>query len=267
MDTSNGQVTRDAASVYEEFFVPALFAEWAPRVADSLEPIHDGLVLDVACGTGVLARELGNRVGSERVCAVDCNESMLAVGRRLATSSEWRVARAEALPFEAKRFAAVGSQFGLMFFEDRAKALSEMWRVLAPGGKLAVAVWGALADTPGYHALAELLRSLFGPEIASELHAPFCLGDVALLRGLFESAGIPGIEIATLVGKARFPSLDAWLHTEVRGWTLADRIDDEEYALMQRRASSALAGFALDDGQVEFSIQAHLVSAGKPKMV
>lgn len=60
-----------------------------------------------------------------------------------------------------------------MFFEDRARALAEMWRVLAPGGSLAVAVWGPLTDTPGYSAMVDLLRSLFGEEIAAELQAPF----------------------------------------------------------------------------------------------
>jgi SAM-dependent methyltransferase len=263
MYVSDGQVNRDAASVYEEFFVPALFAEWAPRVADRLEPIENGLVLDVACGTGVLGREIGRRVGPERVCAVDCNEGMLAVGRRLAPGIEWRLARAEDLPFEAAQFAAVGSQFGLMFFEDRARSLSEMWRVLAPGGRLAVAVWGALADTPGYNAMVELLHSLFGEEIANELRAPFCLGDSSVLRELFESAGISEPEIETVVGTARFPSIEAWIHTDVRGWTLADRINDEQYALLRRKAPSALADYALEDGRVEFASPAHIVSAQK----
>lgn len=260
--TSEGQVNRDAASVYEDFFVPALFAEWPPRVADALEPLAPGRVLDVACGTGVLARELARRVGP-RVCGVDCNDGMLAVGRRLAPEVDWRSARAEDLPFESGECAAVASQFGLMFFDDRARALSEMWRVLAPGGRLAVAVWGALHETPGYSAMVELLRSLFDDEIASELEAPFCLGEVSLLRELFESAGIPNAKIETVVGTARFPSIDSWVHTDVRGWTLADRIDDEQYELLKREAPPALASYALEDGRVEFASPAHIVSAQK----
>ena len=263
MDASDGQVNRDAASVYEDFFVPALFAEWAPRVADALEPISDGLVLDVACGTGVLGRELARRVSPARVCGVDCNEGMLAVGRRIAPGVDWRMARAEELPFEPGECAAVGCQFGLMFFEERARALSEMWRVLEPGGGLAVAVWGTLADTPGYDAMVELLHSLFGEQIANELRAPFCLGDPSTLRELFADAGIPEPTIETVVGTARFPSIEAWVRTDVRGWTLADRIDDEQFSLLRREASSALAGFALEDGRVEFRSPAHIVSARK----
>lgn len=264
MDASAGQVNRDAACVYEEFFVPALFAEWAPKVAGALEPIAPGVVLDVACGTGVLGRELARRLGPARVCGVDCNEGMLAVARRMAPDVDWRVARAEELPFESGRCAAVGSQFGLMFFEDRARALSEMWRVLEAGGKLAVAVWGALGDTPGYAAMVELLHSLFGEQIASELRAPFCLGDASILGELFEGAGIAAPSIETATGTAKFPSIEAWVSTDVRGWTLADRIDDQEFALLKREASRALANFALEDGSVEFPSPAYIVSAQKP---
>lgn len=263
MDASDGQVNRDAASVYEEFFVPALFAEWAPKVAGALEPIAPGIVLDVACGTGVLGRELARRLGPARVCGVDCNEGMLAVARRMAPNVDWRLARAEALPFESGRCAAIGSQFGLMFFEDRARALSEMWRVLGPRGKLAVAVWGALHDTPGYDAMVELLSSLFGEEIADELRAPFCLGDPSTVGELFERAGIAEPAIETGVGTARFPSIEAWVSTDVRGWTLADRIDDQEFELLKREASRVLARFALEDGSVEFPSPAHIVFAQK----
>jgi len=62
-DALKGQVTRAAADVYEEFFVPVLFAEWSPRVASAARIRSDERVLDVACGTGVLAREIVRRVG------------------------------------------------------------------------------------------------------------------------------------------------------------------------------------------------------------
>lgn len=263
MATSDGQIATDAAVVYEEFFVPALFSEWAPRVADALEPVTDGRVLDVACGTGVLARELARRWGPARVCGVDCNEGMLAVGRRLAPKVDWRLARAEALPFETGQCAAVGSQFGLMFFADRARALSEMWRVLAPEGKLAVAVWGRLEDTPGYLAMVDLLGALFGDRIADELRAPFCLGDSSALRDLFDEAAIPDARVDTIQGMARFPSIEDWVHTDVRGWTLAGLLDDEQYALLQRRAPDALRSHVVGDGRVQFTSPAHIVSATK----
>ena len=243
--------------------MPALFAEWAPKVADALEPIARGKVLDVACGTGVLGRELAQRMGPARVCGVDRNEGMLSVARRIAPNVDWRLARAEQLPIDSRGCTAVGSQFGLMFFEDRARALSEMWRVLAPGGRLAVAVWGLLDDTPGYAALVELLQASFGERIADELRAPFCLGEPSTLRQLFAEAELPEPTIETAFGTAQFSSIEAWVTTEIRGWTLVDRIDDQQLARLIHQASSALASFTLSDGSVEFSSCAHIVSARK----
>lgn len=188
---------------------------------------------------------------------------MLSVARRLAPNVDWRLARAEQLPIDSGRCAAVGSQFGLMFFEDRARALSEMWRVLAPGGQLAVAVWGALDDAPGYAALVELIQASFGERIADELRAPFCLGEPSTLRQLFTDAEIPEPTIETAFGTARFSSIDAWVTTEIRGWTLGERIDDEQLARLIHQAPRALARFTLSHGRVEFSSCAHIVSARK----
>ena len=139
-----GQVSAAAAEVYEAFFVPALFAQFAGPVADAAALGAGQAVLDVACGTGVLARELRRRTGAEgRVVGLDRNAGMLAVARRSAPGIDWREGMAERLPFADGSFDAVVSQFGLMFFEDRRAALAEMWRVVRPGGRLAVAVWDA----------------------------------------------------------------------------------------------------------------------------
>jgi ubiquinone/menaquinone biosynthesis C-methylase UbiE len=156
-DSLEGQVTHSAAEVYEAFFVPALFRQWAPKMAQAAGLAAGQRVLDVACGTGVLAREAVKHVGpSGAVTGLDRNEGMLAVARREAPDVEWQLGRAEALPFDAATFDAVVSQFGLMFFEDQTAALEEMWRVLRPGGRLAVTVWDTLDRSPGYAAMTAL---------------------------------------------------------------------------------------------------------------
>jgi len=254
-----GQVTRSAAEIYEEFFVPALFQQWAPIVADAAGIKAGQRVLDVACGTGVLAREAASR--GAPVTGLDRNEGMLAMARRIAPAVEWKTGRAEQLPFPDAGFDAVVSQFGLMFFDDRAQALREMRRVLKPGGRLAVAVWDRLENSPGYAAMAALLERLFGPRIAGELHAPFALGDADALRALFAEAGLGKAKVATHAGTARFPSIESWVRTDVKGWTLADLIDDDQYALLQREAAVALRRYAKVDGIVMFDAPALIVSA------
>jgi ubiquinone/menaquinone biosynthesis C-methylase UbiE len=261
---SEGQVNRSAADIYEEFFVPALFEEWAPRVAKAAQLSPGQKVLDVACGTGVLAREALRSVSpGGAVTGLDRNDVMLTVARRVAPRIDWQFGRAESLPFADGSFDAVVSQFGLMFFEDRAGALKEMWRVLKPGGRLAVAVWGALDSSPGYADMAALVKRLFGDKIADELRAPYVLGDPKALGALFEAAGIPKVKIQTQPGNARFLSLESWVHTDVKGWTLADLIDDRQYQTLQAEAARDLKKHVKGDGTVSFAAPAHIATAVK----
>ncbi|MCL5994980.1 MAG: methyltransferase domain-containing protein [Chloroflexi bacterium] len=263
-ESEKGQVNRSAAEVYEEFFLPALFQQWASQVADAAGIQPGQRVLDVACGTGVLARAVADRVGpSGAVIGVDLNDGMLAVAQRQAQHIEWRQGRAEALPLDNGQFDAVVSQFGLMFFEDRRAALQEMMRVLRPGGRMAVAVWDSLERTPGYAAMTDLLRQLFGEQIAVALHAPFVLGDTQALRDLFAGAGIPNAQITTRDGTARFPSIQSWVYTDIKGWTLADMIDDAQFERLLQEAGRALQPFVTADGTVAFSAPAHIVTATK----
>lgn len=262
MDTlDTGQLTGDAAEVYEAFFVPALFAAWAPQVCEAAGVAAGRRALDVACGTGVVAREAARR-GAD-VVGLDRNAGMLAVARRLGPRIAWRAGLAEKIPFADDSFDAVTCQFGLMFFEDRAQALAEMMRVLRPGGRLVATVWDSLERTPGYRAMAGLLQRLFGDETAALLRAPFVLGEAAELRGLLKSAGIPNPATETRPGEARFPSLEAWVRTDVKGWTLADAIDDAQYAELHKAAQKELRHFAAADGSVRFDSPAHVVTAVK----
>ncbi|MCF8469055.1 MAG: class I SAM-dependent methyltransferase [Sneathiella sp.] len=259
-----GQLTDSAAEIYEKFFVPALFGEWAPRLCDATGISTGGSLLDVACGTGVVAREAKSRVGgSGAVTGLDRNNGMLDVAASLAPDIIWQSGVAEELPFEDGMFDAVTCQFGLMFFDDRKKALIEMWRVLRPGGRLVVATWDTLAHTPGYDAMAELLDRLFGAEIAAALKAPFILGDPDTLMTIFTDAGISDPVIKTRPGLAHFPGIEGWVYTDIKGWTLSESIDETQYQRLLAEAKKHLARFTTAEGSVEFSSPAHIVIAEK----
>jgi ubiquinone/menaquinone biosynthesis C-methylase UbiE len=256
-----GQVAASAAEIYEQFFVPALFAEWPECILQAANVQTGDSLLDVACGTGVLAQEAADLVGTNgSVVGVDINEGMLAVARQKAPNITWKGGPAEALPFSSNTFDRVVSQFALMFFEDQAKAIAEMGRVVRPGGTVTVAVWDSLAATPGYAAVAEVLNELFGPEVAQSIQAPYSLGDKQKLTSLFAEAGMNDITIRTITGQARFASIEAWIYTDIKGWTLANIIDDEGYERLRQHAPQKLAQFVLADGSVAFDAPAHIIT-------
>ncbi len=262
--SEKGQVSGSAAEVYEKFFVPALFGPWCDPVLDRASLPDDGALLDVACGTGALARAALARMGSKaRVVGLDRNPGMLAVASKKSPAISWKEGMAEKLPFEDEAFDSVVSNFGLTFFEDRIAALGEMYRVLAPGGRLVIAVWGPLADAPGYAALTRLLRDLFGAETSAALEAPFALGTRSDLMQLLLDADLTDAEVESLTGEARFPSLKDWIHSDVKGWTLADMIDEQQFRTLQAEAARRLSSFVMRNGQVRFQTAAHLVSLTK----
>ncbi len=253
---------RSAAEIYDEFFVPALFAQWGDVIADVARIGPGERVLDVACGTGVAACAAARRVGAAgRVTGLDANAQMLEVARRKSVNVEWVDGRAESLPFAAAHFDAVVSQFGLMFFDDRAAALREMLRVLRPGGRLAVAVWDAVERSPGYSRLEALLRRLFGDAIADAFCVPFALGDTRRLHALCDEAGITGPTIARRTGTVRFGSIDEMISTErACVWTLGGLLDDAQFERLLHAARSELQPF-VQDGRVVFELPALVIAA------
>lgn len=256
---------RPPADVYEAEFVPALFRPFAGTVLDAAAVGRGQRVLDVACGTGVLARAAVQRVGPDgAVSGLDANPDMLAVARRLDPSIDWIHGRAEALPLADDSVDVVVSQFGLMFFDDRVAALREMQRVLRPGGRLAVAVCDAVERSPGYGALATLLHTLFGARVADAFRAPFAIGDTARLQSLAAEAGLDGAEVLSRSADVRFASIDALVSAERACiWTLGGLLDDAQFDALRREARRVLAPFVRADGWVEFAMPALVVVARK----
>jgi ubiquinone/menaquinone biosynthesis C-methylase UbiE len=267
MDDSVLQEEIAAAEAYEGLHVPALFQRWAKRVLDAarVEPGHR--VVDVACGTGVIAREAATRVGpTGSVAGVDIGPGMLEVARRIAPAVEWREGAAESLPYEDRSFDAAVSQFGLMFFSDRRRAVREMLRVLVPDGRLAVAVWERLENSEAYPIEVELLERIAGTAAADALRAPFVLGDSEELAELFESEGVASVGITTLSGTARFPSVRTMVEADLRGWlpVMGVLLEEGQIQHILAEAEEALREYVTPEGQVVFDTPAHIVSGARP---
>ena len=258
----------EAATGYQDVLVPALMQEWAPRVAKAAGIRPGDRVLDVACGTGVLTREAANRAGPRgNVTGLDLSPDMLAVAGRLSPGLKWQQGSADALPFADQSFDAVVSQFGLMFFPDRVAALREMMRVLVPGGRLAVAVWGSLDDTPAYAAEVELVERLAGKAAGDALRAPFVLGTKARMAELCAAAGISDAEIALQPGRGHFPNIRTMVLVDARDWLQIVGITLEAGLIEKilQQAETELRPFLkVESSSVWFDSPAVLTTARRP---
>ncbi len=160
------------AEVYESFLVPHLFTPWARDLVARAGLKIGERVLDVACGTGIVVREVLPTVGPNgRVVGVDFSPAMLEVAQTRVPSEapvEWYEASAEALPFPGAAFDLVLCQQGLQFFPDKPGAIREFSRVLAPGGRVALSVWRTLEHNPVHEAMNEaVVRHLGTPTLAA----------------------------------------------------------------------------------------------------
>jgi SAM-dependent methyltransferase len=259
------QLSVEAAEVYEANFVPALFAEWAPQLVEAAGVVPGQAVLDVACGTGVVARTAADRMGGQgRVVGLDLNQGMLTVAGRLRPDIEWRQGDAADLPFEPGSFDVVLCQAALMFFPDRAGSLREMARVARSGGTVAVQVWDELEAQEGYGAMYDAFARHLGPEAAQLESAYWALGDLDLLGSLFEAAGLEITATRTRVGTVRFASATDAIATEIEATPLAERISKDTYDRLLEAATEAMRPFTVDGGRVELPIKGHLITATRP---
>jgi SAM-dependent methyltransferase len=196
------------------------------------------------------------------VTGLDLNAGMLAVAAQAEPDITWVSGPAEALPMPDDSFDQAFCQFGLMFFSDRQAAVREMARVTRAGGQVCVATWARLAESPGYATLTQLLEDLFGREPAEALAAPFTIGTESELRTVM-GARFDQVDVHRLAGRARFPSIDDWVATDVRAWTLRDMLDDRQFEDLRAAAQVRLREFCDADGRVAFDAPA-LVALASP---
>jgi ubiquinone/menaquinone biosynthesis C-methylase UbiE len=229
---------------YERYLVPSIFAAWADDLVEmaALEPGQR--VLDIACGTGIVARTAARRLGSGgNVTGLDLSAPMLAAARSAAAAAaegatiEWREGSALQLPWAEEAFNVAFCQQGLQFFPDRPAATREMYRVLAPGGKLVLSVWREIERSPGFVVLAEALTKHISPDAGALLKSgPFSLSRAEEVRDLIADAGFKDISIRASAKVLRFQSSDEFVLRYAAGSALAGAVanvgDDARTALL-----------------------------------
>lgn len=249
------------AEVYERYMVPAVFALWAADLLAVLALPPGSRVLDVACGTGIVARKAAHHMGATGiVVGLDLHVGMLAVARAQEPTGAWVQGSASTLPFAASAFDAVVCQQGVQFFPDRLAALREMHRVLRPGGRVALVVWSALAHNPGHAALAQGLVHHMGTAAAAVLLNSFSLGDAGVFHRLLAQAGFRDVVLSRSVQTMRFASPEAFVRVWLRGSVLGRagvEVRDDVLTAMISEVTAVLRPYVDEEG-MGVPIAAHL---------
>lgn len=243
----------NAAESYERFFVPAIGAPLA-RDLVRLAALRPGeRVLDVGCGTGVVARLAAGEVGDTgTVAGLDVNPGMLAVARSTTPpgpSIEWHEASAEAMPLPAEAFDAALCQLSLQFMPDRLAALREMRRVLVQGGRLLLNVPGPAG--PLFAHLAAALERHVGPASAGFVRQVFSPSDPSELRHLASDAGFRDVAADTSTPTFRLPPPKDFLWQYVHSTPLAGLVSEvgaEERDALERDVVRGWQDFEEDGG-------------------
>lgn len=236
---------------YERFFVPAI---GAPLAADliRLSALRPGeRVLDVACGTGVVARLALQQVGATgTVAGLDVNPGMLAVARSATPPGipiEWHESSAEAMPLPDASFDVVLCQMGLQFVPDKHAALREMWRVLVRGGRLILNVPG---PTPRlFTIMGEAIARHVGAEAAGFVDHVFSLHDKAEIQTLVSGAGFHDVSLQSDIKPLRLPAPEEFFWQYVQSTPLAGavaQVDDERRGSLERDVVAKWQEFVKD---------------------
>lgn len=258
----------DAAANYQRYFVPAIGAPVAGDLLDRADLQRGERVLDLACGTGVIARLAAERAGSTgSVTGVDINPGMLAVARSITSSGapiEWCEAPAEKLPLPDRHFHAVLCQYGLQFFSDRSAALREARRVLVTGGRVAVSVPGPVPNL--FAAIEDKPERLLGPEAAGFLQTVFSLHEETELEKLLLDAGFEQVQTTHSVKRLQLPPPREFLWQYVLSTPLAAAaaaLDEDRRASLEREVVKAWEPFT-EDGRLILEVGMTVAEGMRP---
>jgi ubiquinone/menaquinone biosynthesis C-methylase UbiE len=265
------QLEGSAAELYQRYLVPAITMKWAEDLVDRARLGAGEAVLDVACGTGVVARLAAKAIGHGHVTGLDLNAAMLAVARGAPSEGapiDWIEGSALDLPFATGSYDVVLCQLGLQFFPDQGRALREMRRVLRNAGRAALSVYSPIERTPGANAFVIALDEVLGAGASRIKRGEHSFANPAQLRALVEDAGFGAIDVQTVEQTIAFPSVLDYVRFQLLATPmtvlLSDRTEPERQATISAVASRAKAlstPAMLQGGRFTFPQEAYVAVA------
>lgn len=253
-EQSGYQVSGNAAELYERYAVRYMMGPWAPEFVEAAALRRGERVLDLACGTGLVARLAAPQVGSTgQVTGLDFNAGMLAVARSRSPASgaaiTWVEGSAVAMDLSDASFDVILCQQGLQFFPDRLAALREMHRVLVPGGRVLLSVWKSAG--PYNIAVGDALDRHVGAEAASKYRASRKVPDAEALRSMLAETRFRAALIRPSVMTIRLPPIEAFVLSHLSASPVAGAVaalSEERRTALARQVKAALQPYADGDG-------------------
>lgn len=254
----------DFPQMYERLLVGPLFRHWAEALLDAADIASLQSALDIACGTGIVARLLRQRLEDRgRIVGVDMSDPLLAVAREVAPEIDWREGDAAALPIDEERFDAVLCHQGLQFFADKPRALDEMRRVSAPRARLAIAVWRPVGDAPLLQALHDTAERHLGP-----IHDQrYGFGDADALRNLVGGAGFEDVRVERVSLPVQFPDAAVFVRMNAAAMVAMSRAAEAQRAQLIEALTADGMGAArahCDEEGLRFDMAANFALARAP---
>lgn len=255
-----------APEAYQQHFVPAIGQPLATDLVDAAGIRAGQRVLDVACGTGVVTRRAAERVGpGGHVAGADINAAMLDVARSLSAGSQppiaWFETAAEAMPLPDASFDVVLCQLGLQFMRDKQAAVSEMRRVLVPGGQVFISVPKLM---PFFDVMHQAIARHIDPATAAFVHLVFSLGDRAALERLLEHAGFGDVTVRPATKELHLAAAADFLWQYVQSTPLAPSVmgaDENRRMALERDVVNGWQAWANGGGMTYH--QDMLVASGR----
>ena len=252
-------ISDEMVIMHEQYLVPAIYAQWAGRVAEIAEIDIGQHVLDVACGTGTLARAIQLETGlSGKIIGLDTNKKMLASAKTHSHGIDWQLGDATAMPFEKNRFDRVMCQFALMFISNRVSVIKEMLRVCKPDGLVVLATWGPLHHGGAYDALIKLVRKYLGSHAALKMSSPWALGKPGVMDALLLTSGVNEYECHQRVGQASYPSVRAFVEAHLRLAGEFKNLSEQSLEEIYNAANMELRPFLATGGQLVTQLNANI---------
>jgi ubiquinone/menaquinone biosynthesis C-methylase UbiE len=259
------------ADAYDDILVPALFEPWAVRLVEGYPPWEDHSVLDLATGTGIVARLLAERVGPKgKVMGVDINSEMLSLANKrcagVTPAVDFIESPAHPLDVSDGAVGVIVCQQGFQFFPDKRAAAGEMYRVLQDGGRVIVSTWRPVTECEFFGVICNALSAIKESEIADMMRVPFDFMPESELALHFESAGFVNVEVKRQEQDLAFSggikhAVEAAYSTPIAPKLRA--LPEQKQVLFQKTITELLSDLS-DDGLTMGLMVSNVLSGKKP---